>query len=1194
MSSNAIVAENQKPGNPKSEWDLGGAGSSTIEGFTTRISVNRGSPIDFKINTTSANYRIDIYRLGWYGGLGARRVTTIQRSTASVQPAPIADQSIGLYDAGNWQVSASWAVPGDATSGVYVAKLVRQDGVAGVNHIPFIVRDDGSQHDIVFQTSDTTWHAYNGWGGANLYGGNSAGSPVDGRAFKVSYNRPFGTRDGIGRDAGPQDFLFSAEYPAIRWLERNGYDVCYISGVDTGPGNAQLTNSRVFMSTGHDEYWSGDQRAHVEAARDAGVHLIFISGNEVYWKTRWEPDANQTPNRTLVCYKESRQEEKLDPTPAWTGTWRDPTFSPPSDGGRPENALTGTIFQVDSHQEDIIQIPFAMSRYRFWRNTSVATIQPGQTASLAVGLLGYEWDESPDNGFRPSRMIHLSSTTVDVPHYLLDYGHTVGERTATHNLALYRAPSGALVFGAGTVFWSFGLDTVHDYSSSSQPPTLSPEDRNVQQAMVNLLADMGVQPQTLRASLTPATASTDTTPPISTVAAPANGANLVQQQKVTVSGTASDVGGVVAGVEVSTDDGRTWHPATGTTSWTYGWWPLLPGSYVIRSRAIDDSLNVETPTAAVTVTVTPAATVSLFTPTDRPFTVRDEDANPVELGVRFSVNTPGTVAGVRFYKTEDSTGAHVAHLWSGTGTLLATADFTNETPSGWQTATFPQPVTITPGSIYVASYHTNAFYAVRPNYFTTPRSSGALTAPANGNGVFAYGPPGVFPSSAFRASNYWTDVIFNRAGGAGNLPPTAGNDSGLIADFETPLVIPAPTLLANDTDPNGYPLSISAVSNPANGTVTFDAVAQIVTFIPAPGYAGPATFTYTITNGHGGTASATVSFTINSPTTTQTLFDPSDTPSMITVSDGNAVELGVKFRTAVAGTQVTGLKFYKGPQNDGEHVAHLWTSTGTLLATATFADESPDGWQKVSFPQPVTLTPNATYIASYHTGGFYSADANYFSTAQTRGALSTPASAHSGGNGVYKYGPAGTFPSSTFNANNYWVDIIAAIPTGIATQSLFGASDIPAILTVNDGKAVELGVKFQSSTGGQATGLKFYKGPQNTGTHVAHLWTATGTLLATALSAGETAAGWQNINFPQPVTLTANTTYIASYHCNGFYSVSANFFASAHSSGVLTAPSSAASVGNGVFAYGPAGSFPVSTFNANNYWVDVIVQAPTP
>ena len=133
---NEVVLENQKPGNPESEWGIDGAGSSNIEGFATDISTNRGQTVNFKINTNSNNYRIDIYRLGYYGGMGARKVDTIQHTGVQSQPTPLRDSTTGLVDAGNWSVSASWAVPADAVSGVYIAKLVRQDGTAGAESDP--------------------------------------------------------------------------------------------------------------------------------------------------------------------------------------------------------------------------------------------------------------------------------------------------------------------------------------------------------------------------------------------------------------------------------------------------------------------------------------------------------------------------------------------------------------------------------------------------------------------------------------------------------------------------------------------------------------------------------------------------------------------------------------------------------------------------------------------------------------------------------------------------------------------------------------------------------------------------------------------------------------------------------------------------------------------------------------------------
>jgi hypothetical protein len=137
----------------------------------------------------------------------------------------------------------------------------------------------------------------------------------------------------------------------VRWLERNGYDVSYTTGVDTDRRAAELLEHHVFLSVGHDEYWSGPQRANVEAARAAGVNMGFFSGNEVFWKTRWE-----NSYRTVVTYKETHANAKIDPLAnVWTGTWRDPrAFNP--EGGKPENGLTGTIFTVNC-RTDAMQVP---------------------------------------------------------------------------------------------------------------------------------------------------------------------------------------------------------------------------------------------------------------------------------------------------------------------------------------------------------------------------------------------------------------------------------------------------------------------------------------------------------------------------------------------------------------------------------------------------------------------------------------------------------------------------------------------------------------------------------------------------------------------------------------------------------------------------------------------------------------------
>jgi hypothetical protein len=201
VPGNPIEAENCLSGNPLNDWYVEGAGSPNIEGFTTDISVNVGQTVFFKIATNAVDYRIDIYRLGYYQGNGARLIASVSPSASlpQAQPACLTDSSTGLTDCGNWGISASWAVPNAATSGIYFAKLVRLD-TGEASPVVFIVRNDSSHSDILVQTSDPSWHAYSDYGGSSFYTG-----PIL-RAFKVSYNRPF-------HELGAYPWLFSAEYP---------------------------------------------------------------------------------------------------------------------------------------------------------------------------------------------------------------------------------------------------------------------------------------------------------------------------------------------------------------------------------------------------------------------------------------------------------------------------------------------------------------------------------------------------------------------------------------------------------------------------------------------------------------------------------------------------------------------------------------------------------------------------------------------------------------------------------------------------------------------------------------------------------------------------------------------------------------------------------------------------------------------
>ena len=214
---------------------------------------------------------------------------------------------------------------------------------------------------------------------------------------------------------------------------------------------------------------------------------------------------------------------------------------------------------------------------------------------------------------------------------------------------------------------------------------------------------------------------------------------------------------------------------------------------------------------------------------------------------------------------------------------------------------------------------------------------------------------------------------------------------------------------SNDSDPNGDILTITGVGAASGGTVSFNSQTGIVTFTPTAGYTGSATFGYAISDGRGGIGSAMVNLTVVPPSTSVSLFSASDTPATLSDPDTDQLNLGMRFVSSTAGT-ITGIRYYKGASDTGTHTGSLWTSTGTLLTTATFINETSSGWQQVNFATPVSITAGTTYVASYHSNGHYTATSGYFATAHVNGPLTAP----SGNNGVYAYGNGNLFPTSTF------------------------------------------------------------------------------------------------------------------------------------------------------------------------------------
>jgi hypothetical protein len=1293
---NIVSTENGQAGAPPSEWQSGY--DSEVVGFTPDFSVDPGATVRFKVKTTAASMRIRIYRLGWYNGNGARRVAEITPGVTlpQTQPNPVVDPDTLLVDCGNWATTATWTVPNNAVSGVYQALFECLD-TGWTNHCLFVVKST-SASDVLVQTSETTWQAYNTYGGASLYSVTGELPYSGSRATKVSYHRPL---DGAA--AEHENDFFATEYPLVRWLERNGYDVGYCAGLDVHQNAALVRTPKVYISSGHDEYWSGPQRANVTAARDAGVHLIFFSGNEVFWKTRYEPsiDGTNTADRTLVCYKETLDGAKTDPSPEWTGTWRDPRFSPPSNGGRPENSLTGQLFMCINpvgEPDSPIEVPAAYSQLRFWRNTSIADLAAGETATLTGSTLGYEWDVVADNDQSPPGLIMLSSTTATANQVLVDFGATYVPKSLTHNMSLYKAASGAWVFGAGTVQWSYGLDDQHITDAGVAV------DPRMQQATVNLLADMGVQPATLQSGLVAASKSTDTLPPTTTITSPASGSSFPIGSPLTVSGTAVDVGGgQVAAVEVSTDGGASWHPATGTASWSYVFTPAAAGSLEVRVRGIDDSLNVQATPTSRTFVATPRALPAPLFPADAlPTTAATDDAAPVEVGTRIRPLIDGFITGVRFFKGSTNTGTHVANVWTSTGTKLATATFSAETATGWQTVTVPS-VPVTAGVTYVVSVHMpTGHYAADPGFFNTAYELWPLRGLANGedggNGVYLYGAGG-FPSNTYGATNYWVDAVFDTNV---HVTPTVLETS---PDSDLESVAVGTRISATFSESMNASSIVMSVTDAANvavvGTTAYDVATRTVTFTPSAPLTALNRYTATVTTAQGAAGESMAgpyswSFTTigaagTSPTS---LWDTAAVPAGF-ADETAALELGTTFRTDVDG-QVTSLRFYKAPGSPGPHVGHLWDDTGTLLATAAYTSETASGWQQVKLATAVAVQKNRNYVVSYFCpAGVYAASGGYFKSGSTdRGQIHAPASSADGSirNGVYRYGPS-AFPDGSYNGSNYWADVVfasvastpaptvtdvvpaydiiavapsapvratfdqdvapasvvftlkapggttvastvgydaatrtatltpsgalaagttyaasvtasgstgtamaapatwsftTAVPATQTPATLWTTATVPAIVAADDTASVELGVRFTPDRDGLVTGIRFYKGAGNGGNHVGHLWSASGTLLGTATFPHESATGWQQGSLSTAVPVTAGTTYVASYLApTGRYSCTVGGFAAGVDNAPLHAPSNSSSVPNGLFAYG-SGGFPTQSWGASNYYVDVV------
>ncbi|HET7826675.1 MAG TPA: N,N-dimethylformamidase beta subunit family domain-containing protein [Anaeromyxobacter sp.] len=419
-----------------------------IEAYADRVSVHAGESLGVHVNVDVAHgLSWTLYRIGWYGGAGARRVT-------AGGPVRVAPQAACPPRPGDALVQCAWAtavqvpVARDEVSGYHVVKLVRDDGFFTL--VPVLVVDDRPA-DLLVQASVNTWQAYNAWGGESLYQDASRTIP-GGFALRVSFDRPYLAADGLGA-------ADDTELGFARFLERNGYDVTYTTDVDVALGGAShISRAGAFVAVGHDEYVAGQARDAMQAARDFGVPLLFFGANMAYWKVRLEsPGAAGVP-RVITCYKSSLVSDPVT-GPDTTGRYRDAAVN------RPENALVGIMYE----SWQMMIAPLVVADPTSWLFDGTGLLA-GETLP---GLVGYEYDFAVGDAFQPASLaIPARSAVIDAEG-----------RPSWQATAWYRASSGALVFAAGSIVWPNGVD-----------PTRGAYDGRVERMTANVIhAALGLQ-----------------------------------------------------------------------------------------------------------------------------------------------------------------------------------------------------------------------------------------------------------------------------------------------------------------------------------------------------------------------------------------------------------------------------------------------------------------------------------------------------------------------------------------------------------------------------------------------------------------------------------------------------------------------------------------------------------------------------
>jgi YD repeat-containing protein len=832
-NANPVVNENNCMGAGSTAWQLTNWDADGITGYATQGSVNLGSSVTLRIANASGSGKaeVTVFRMGWYGGTGGRLVYTNKSVTINNnRQCETPDEETGYWSCGNWENTLTIPSTSLPASGIYLARI--KDTSTGFdNQVIFTVRNDSLHSAVLYKLPDGTYQAYNAYNGHSLYRFNSAGfTTVTGtsKAVQVSFERPY------LNDFDEANWFLKADLPMVEWLERQGYEVTYTDDTSVDANPAQLLNHKVDVISGHDEYWSEKEMNGYKAARNAGVNIASFSGNTAYWKVRYEDNG-----RTLVCFK-SVEGYKAGEVPDgskgvndWgpdmikgtaddalgkdgkagtaddnpqnsTTTWRDNGALPGDPnapaGGRvgpdqPENSLLGSMYIGDNDNWNYpLTVPATNENNeyagsRIWRNTGISKTQ---STTIGTNLNGWEWDTIPTQAQYLSRQpagvkrASLSDigTAPSPPEFIQDEGLMYafspppGQSTGVSAVE-YTAASGAKVFAAGTIQWSWGL-APHFLNKPSgetfEDPPVDSSDPRIQQATYNILADDGVEPATPSGVLVDGNE-----PPEAAFTVSPNPAATGSTVTFNASGS-KDPDGTVAKYEWDLDGNGSYETSTGTT-------PTITKTFA-TAQEVTIGLRITDNAGATDETIRNLKILSGSGGNIFPTAAFTVAPNPVAPGAQVTLNASGssdpdgTIAkyewdldGNGSYETNTGSTPSVTTSYSEKGTRTVGLRVTDNAGG---TGTASRTVIVGNGSPYSSEVLGTSGLI---DYWRLGEASGTTLAdakgthPATAQGGFTLGTTGAIEADAN------TSASFDGASGAASVPLNLSGSSQLTLEF---------------------------------------------------------------------------------------------------------------------------------------------------------------------------------------------------------------------------------------------------------------------------------------------------------------------------------------------------------------------------------------------------------------------------